>query len=88
MGYREGAENTIREMEEEITKLKGEYRIMYMRYIGAMKLLEECSVHVDSETRACISTAIHDAVDLFPEKFYTKQIINRVCFNLKEDNGG
>jgi hypothetical protein len=52
-----------------------EKRDMYMRYLGVLALLGECSVHVDEDIRSSIERAMTDACAAHPLKW--KRILDR-----------
>ena len=58
------------------------YNGLYMRYLGVLKLLEECSPHVDEETRGCIEQAFADAVREH-DTLKTRSILNRLEIDVK-----
>jgi hypothetical protein len=56
----------------------------YMRYLGCLKILCECSVYLDAEPelRECIIDALEDACRHHPLKW--RRIINRLEIEPKE----
>jgi len=53
---------------------------MYLRYLGVLKLLEECSPHVDEELREQIQTAMVHACEHHP--LTTRRVMNRVIIEV------
>lgn len=49
----------------------------HMRYLGVLKLLEECSPFVDEDTRVSIKQAFVDACEAIPDLRFTR-ILNRL----------
>lgn len=51
----------MNDLREKIHNADDDVRKLYMRYLGALGLLSECSVHVDDEMRESIEQAFTDA---------------------------
>lgn len=50
----------------------------YMRYLGLLGLLTECSVQVDEETRECIESAFADAEGVLGGRFRWRRFLDRI----------
>jgi len=59
-----------------------EYNMLYMRYIGVLKLLENASPHVPEDDREIIEFAFEDAVS-HHGSLKTHRLLNRVCIEVK-----
>jgi len=49
----------------------------HMRYLGCLKLLEECSPYVDEEMRESIEMAFDDAVEASGGTLRWKRVLDR-----------
>lgn len=55
---------------------------LYMRYLGVLGLLGECSVYVPEEEREMIVAAFEDASEAHPSLTW-KRVLNRVEIEVK-----
>ena len=58
-------------------------RDLYLRYLGALKLLEECSPYVDEDVRDSIEAAFTDACLHHPLR--VRRIIDRLEIEPRDD---
>jgi len=54
----------------------------HMRYLGCLRLLEECSPHVDEEIRECIECAFEEAVTASNGTLRTRRVMDRICIEI------
>jgi len=54
----------------------------HLRYLGCLKLLEECSPHVDDEMRESIERAFEDAVAASGGTLRMHRLLDRVCIDV------
>lgn len=56
----------------------------YLRYLGVLGLLENCSPHVDEETRECIEQAFTDACQAHPTLMW-RRVLDRVEISVLDE---
>lgn len=56
---------------------------VYLRYLGTLKLLEECSPYVTEELRECIERAHNDAAAAHPN-LCVRRVVDRCIVEVKQ----
>jgi hypothetical protein len=64
--------------------MKGDERDLYMRYLGVLGILAECSIHVREEEREAIEWALNDACKHHPLRWH--RVLDRIEIEVEDDD--